>query len=152
MLYSCLANIRASPGRIASAKSHVNEGLFHFTSHGLYTNHIHVQRFFGFSQHTPVVHTKISLYTLVAHTHKDFFSHIIYTRKNPSIHIFLLHTYMRNIFLFLYIRRHFIHNASFFLSWFWFILFLFWTMFLKMKNSTRFRNFNKHYWQQWSKY
>jgi len=25
-------------------------------------------------------------------------------------------------------------------------------MFLKMKNSTRFRNFNKHYWQQRSKY
>ena len=65
------------------------------------------------------------LYTLVAHAHKDFFSHIIYTRKNPSIHIFLLHSYMRNIFLFLYIRRHlfttllsFYHDfGSFFLFW-----------------------------------
>ena len=63
-------------------------------------------KIFHFSQHTPMVYTKVSLYTLVAHTHKDFFSHIIYTRKNPSIHIFLLHSYMRNIFLFLYIRRH----------------------------------------------
>ena len=62
--------------------------------------------FFRFSQHTPLVHTKVSLYTLVAHTHRDFFSHITYTRKNPSIRIFFLHTYMRNIFLFLYIRRH----------------------------------------------
>jgi len=80
--------------------------LFLFTSHGLYTNPIYVQRFFHFSQHTPMVHTKVSLYKFVAHTHKDFFSHIIYTRKNPSIHIFLLHSYMINIFLFLYIRRH----------------------------------------------
>ena len=61
---------------------------------------------FRFSQHTPMFHTKVSLYTLVAHTHKDFFSHIIYTRKNPSIHISLPHSYMRNIFLFLYICRH----------------------------------------------
>ena len=73
-------------------------------------------KIFHFSQHTLMVHTKVSLYTIVAHTHKDFFSHIIYTRKNPSIHIFLLHSYMRNIFLFLYIRRHlFTTPLSFFL-------------------------------------
>ena len=71
-------------------------------------------KIFHFSQHTPMVYTKVSLYTLVAHTHKDFFSHIIYTRKNPSIHIFLLHLYMRNIFLFLYISVD-IYSQRFFL-------------------------------------
>jgi len=106
---------------------HVLE-LFLFTSHGLYTNPIYIQRFFRFFQCTPTVHTKVSLYTLVVHTHKNFSPRIIY--KKLSMHIFLSHTYI-NIFLFLYIRRHFIHNASFFLSWFWFILFLFWTMLLK---------------------
>ena len=37
--------------------------------------------FFHFFPHTPVVYTKVSLYTLVTHTHKNFFSHIIYTHK-----------------------------------------------------------------------
>ena len=76
--------------------------LFLFTSHSLYTNPIYVQRFFRFSQHTPVVHTKVSLYTLVAHTHENFFPRITYTHKNPSIHIFLLHTYKKTLFFSLY--------------------------------------------------
>ena len=70
--------------------------------------------FFRFSQHKPIVYTKVSLYTLVAHTHKNFFSHIIYTHKNPSIHIFLLHIYKKP-FSFLYIHRHDIYSQSFFL-------------------------------------
>ena len=64
---------------------------FLFTSHGLYSNPIYVQRFFHFSQHTLMVHTKVSSYTLVAHTHKNSFPRIISPQK-PSIHIFLLHT------------------------------------------------------------
>jgi len=82
---------------------------------------------------TPAVHTKVSLYTLVAHTHKDFFSHI--TRKNPSIHIFLLHSYMRNIFLFIYIRRHLFTTLLSFYHVFG-SFFLFWTTFLNEKFYT----------------
>ena len=77
--------------------------------------YLHSKIFFVFLQRTPMVHTNVSLYTLVVHTHKNFSTRIFY--KNPSMHIFL----------FLYIRRHFIHYTSlFFLSWFWFILFLGW--------------------------
>jgi len=91
--------------------------LFFFMSHSLYTNPIHVRRFFRFSQHTHVVHTKISLYTLVAHTHENFFPHIIYTHKNPSIHIFLLHTYIKKkpfFFFFIYVDILFTTLLSFY--------------------------------------
>ena len=80
--------------------------------------------FFCFFQHTPVVYTKVSLYTLVAHTHKNFFSHIIYTHK-ILLYTFSF-TYIKNSFLFfVYIDTTFVHNALFLaLSWFLFILFL----------------------------
>ena len=81
--------------------------------------------FFCFSQHTPMVHTKVSLYTFVAHTHKNFSPRITCTHKKPSIHIFLL----------LCIRRHFIHNASFFLLGF-LVHFIFRTTFLNEKLYT----------------
>ena len=108
-----------------AASNLFNSTLSLYVTQSIYKPYLRSTIFFRFSQHTPMVHTKVSLYTLVAHTHKDFFSHIIYTRKNPSIHIFLLHSYMRNIFLFLYIRRHlfttllsFYHDfGSFFLFW-----------------------------------
>ena len=99
-----------------------------------------------FSQHTLIVHTKFSSYTLVAHTHKNSFPRIIYTQK-PSIHIFLLHTCIdKNLFLFFMNMT----NASFFLLGF-LVHFIFRTTFLN-ENSTWFRNFNKHYWQQRNKY
>ena len=108
--------------------------LFLFTSHGLYTNPIYVQRFFHFSQHTLMVHTKVSSYTLVAHTHKNSFPRIIYTQK-PSIHIFLLHTCInKNLFLF-FMNMTFIHNASFFLLGF-LVHFIFRTTFLNEKLYT----------------
>ena len=69
--------------------------------------------FFRFSQHTPVVYTKVSLYILVAHTRKNFFSHIIYTHKNPSINISF--TYIKKLFSFLCIHRHDICSQRFFL-------------------------------------
>ena len=62
--------------------------------------------------HSLLTHTRISFHTLFTHA------------KNPSIHIFLLHSYMKNIFFFFsfYTQKSFythfpsIHNASFFLS------------------------------------
>ena len=89
-------------------------------------------KIFRFSQHTPVVHTKVSLYTLVAHTHKNFFSHIVYTHK-ILLYTFSFYIYInKNLFLFLYIRNHlFTTLLSFypdFGSFFWF-----WTTFLKWK-------------------
>ena len=94
--------------------------------------YLHSKIFFVFLQRTPMVHTKVSLYTLVVHTHKNFSTRIFY--KNPSMHIFL----------FLYIRRHFIHYTS--LSFIMILVhFIFRTTFLNEKNSTRFRNFYKHY-------
>ena len=99
-----------------------------------WSNPIYIQRFFVvFLQRTPTIHTKVSLYTLVAHTHKNFFPYIIFY-KNPSMHIFL----------FLYIRRHFIHYTSLFFIMI-LVHFIFRTTFLNEKNSTRFRNFYKHY-------
>jgi len=38
-------------------------------------------KIFYFSQHTLMVHTKVSSYTLAAHTHKNSFPCIIYTQK-----------------------------------------------------------------------
>ena len=105
-----------------------------FTSHGLYTNPIYIQRFFHFSQHTLIVHTKVSSYTLVAHTHKNSFPRII-THKNPFIHTFLLHIYInKNLFLF-FTNMTFIHNASFFLLGF-LVHFIFRTTFLNEKLYT----------------
>ena len=57
-------------------------------------------KIFRFSQHTPVVHTKVSLYTLVAHTHKNFFSHIVYTHK-ILLYTFSFYIYInKNLFSF----------------------------------------------------
>ena len=76
-----------------------------FTSHGLYTNPIYVQRFFHFSQHTLMVHTKVSSYTLVAHTHKNFSTRIFFYKKPFYAHFpFSLYTqtfYSQRFFLFI---------------------------------------------------
>ena len=108
----------------------------------LYVNTVYIQTlfmfkdfFFRFFKHTPVVYTKVSLYTLVAHTHKNFFSHIIYTHK-ILLYTFSF-TYIKNSFLFfVYIDTTFVHNALFLaLSWF-FVHFIFRTMFLNEKLYT----------------
>ena len=51
-----------------------------------------------FPTHTCGSYKSFFIYTHCSH--KNFFPHIIDTHKNPSIHIFLLHTYINNIFLF----------------------------------------------------
>ena len=75
-----------------------------FTSHGLYTNPIYIQRFFIFpNTHLWFTQKFLHIHSLLTHTRIPF--HASFTHKNPFIHTFL----------FLCIRRHFIHNASFFL-------------------------------------
>ncbi len=84
-----------------------------YVTRSIYKLYLH-SKIFHFSQHTLMVHTKVSSYTLVAHTHKDSFPRIIYTQR-PSIHTFLLHTCInKNLFLF-FMNMTFIHSASFFL-------------------------------------
>ena len=96
-----------------------------FTSHGLYTNPIYIQRFFHFFQHALMVHTKgFFIYTRCSHTQEFLSTHHLHT-KNPFIHTFL----------FLCICRHFIHNASFFLLGF-LVHFIFRTTFLNEKLYT----------------
>jgi len=112
----------------------------------LYVNTVYIQTpfmfkdfFFHFFFHTPIVYTKVSLYTLIAHIHKNFFSHIVHTHK-ILLYTFSFYIYInKNLFLFL-MNMTFIHNASFFLSGI-LVHFIFRTTFLK-KNSTQFR---KHY-------
>ena len=109
-----------------------------FTSHGqtLFT----FKDLFRFSPtHTYGSYKSFFIYTRCSHTQEFLYTYFFY--KNPSMHIFL----------FLYIRRHFIHNTSFFFIMI-LVHFIFRTTFLNEKNSTRFRNFYKHYWQQRNKY
>jgi len=106
-----------------------------FTSHGLYTNPIYIQRSFSFfPQRTPMAHTKVSLYTFVAHTHKNSFPRIIYTQR-PSIHIFLLYTCIdKNFFSFLY--EHGFYSQRFSLLLGFLVHFIFRTTFLNEKLYT----------------
>ena len=84
-----------------------------FLRHTVYIQTLFTFKDFHFSQHTLMVHTKVSSYTLVAHTHKNSFPRIIYTQR-PSIHIFLLHTCInKNLFSFLY--EHDFYSQRFFL-------------------------------------
>ena len=69
-----------------------------FTSHGLYTNLIYTQRFFHFSQHTYGSHKDFFMYTRCSHIRIPF--HASFTNKNPSIQIFLLHTWITKNFFF----------------------------------------------------
>ena len=88
--------------------------------------------FFIFLQHTPMVYTKVSLYTLVVHTHKNFSTRIFLYTKKPFIHTFFLHICInKNLFLF-FMNMTFIHNASFFLLGF-LVHFTFRTTFLNEK-------------------
>jgi len=74
----------------------IHDKLFLYTHYNSFSlrhmvyiqNPIYVQRFFCFFQHTPMVHTKVSLYTLVAHTHKNFFPRITYTQKKILLYTF----------------------------------------------------------------
>jgi len=104
-----------------------------FTSHGLYTNPIYIQRFFIFSNtHLWFTQNFLHIHSLLTHTRIPF--HASFTHKNPSIHIFLLHTCI-NKTLFLFFMNTFIHNASFFLLVF-LIHFTFRTTFLNEKLYT----------------
>jgi len=103
---------------------------------------------FSFFQHTLVVYTKISLYTLITHTQEFLFTPYLQTHKILS-YIFSF-TYEK-LFSFLYIYRHDICSQRFFLFLIFvnimiFVHFIFRTTFLN-ENSTRFWNFNKHYRQ-----
>ena len=106
-----------------------------FTSHGLYTNPIYIQRFFHFFSNTHLWFTQkfLHIHSLLTHTRIPF--HASFTHKNPSIHIFLLHTCInKNLFLF-FMNMTFIHNASFFLLGF-LVHFIFRTTFLNEKLYT----------------
>ena len=95
-----------------------------FTSHGLFTILIYIQRFLFLTTH---LYTKV--HSLLTRTRIPF--HTSFTHRNPSVHIFLLHTGIdKNLFPF-FMNMTFIHNASF-SFYFWFILF-FRTTFLNEK-------------------
>jgi len=97
--------------------------------------YLHSKIFFVFHQHTPMVYSKVSLYTLVVHTHKNFSTCIFYTQKKPFIHTFFLHICInKNLFLF-FMNMTFIHNTSFFLLGF-LVHFTFRTTFLNEKFYT----------------
>ena len=83
-----------------------------------------------FPTHTSGPYKSFFIYTRCSHTQEFLSTHHLH--KNPSIHIFLLHTYIKTFFFFLYIRRHFIDNASFFLLGF-LVHFTFRTTFLNEK-------------------
>ena len=131
----------------------------HIKTLSLYVNTINIQILFMFKDlffsffptQTNSLYKSFFIYTRRSHTQEFLFTHYLHTQKSFYTHFPFTYIYKKP-FSFLYIRRHFIHNASFFLSWVWFILFLFWTKFQKMKNSMRFKNFNRHYWQPRSKY
>ena len=115
----------------------IHDKLFLYTHwnslslHHMIKPYLHSKIFSVFLQHTPMAHTKVSLYTLIAHTHKNFFPRIIYTQR-PFIHIFLLHTCIdKNLFLF-FMNMTFIHNASFFFIMI-LVYFIFKTTFLNEK-------------------
>ena len=78
-----------------------------FTSHGLYTIPIYIQRFF--ISHNTHLYTKV--HSLLTRTRIPF--RASFTHRNPSVHIFLLPTRIdKNLFLF-FMNMAFIHNASF---------------------------------------
>ncbi len=61
-----------------------------FTSHGLYTNPIYIQRFFIFpNTHLWFTQKFLHIHSLLTHTRIPF--HASFTHKNPSIDIFLDH-------------------------------------------------------------
>ena len=108
--------------------------LFLFTSHGLYTNPIYVQRFFSFfPTHTYGSYKSFFIYTRCSHTQEFLSTHHLHT-KIFYTH-FLLHTCInKNLFLF-FMNMTFIHNASFFLLGF-LVHFIFRTTFLNEKLYT----------------
>jgi len=86
---------------------YTHQNSFLYVTQSIYEPYF-CSKIFHFSQHTPVVHTKVSLYKLVAHTHKNSFPRIIYTQKSFYTHF----PFKKHFFLFLYIRRHFIHKMK----------------------------------------
>ena len=56
-----------------------------YVTRSIYKPYLH-SKIFHFSQHTLMVHTKVSSYTLVAHTHKNSFPRIIYTQESFYTH------------------------------------------------------------------
>jgi len=108
--------------------------LFLYVTRSIYKPYSCSKISFFICPHTPIVYTKVSLYTLVAHTQESLFTHCLHT-QNPFIHTFLLHIYInKNLFLF-FMNMTFIHNASFFLSGF-LVHFIFRRTFLNEKLHT----------------
>ena len=118
---------------------------FSLYEHGLYKNSIPIQRllFHFFKIHSWFIQKFLYIPSLF--THKNFlFAHYLHTHK-----IFpYIFTY-KNSFLFFSYRHDIFSQRLFFYSWRYhdfFVHFIFRTTFLN-ENSTRFRNFNKHYRQ-----
>ena len=106
-----------------------------FTSHGIYTNPIYIQRFSFFPTHPYGSHKGFFIYTRCSPTQEFLYTYFLYKKKKPFIHIFLLHTCIyTNHFLF-FMNMTFIHNASFFLLGF-LVHFIFRTTFLNEKLYT----------------
>ena len=120
----------------------------------LYVNTVYIQTLFMFKDfffsffptHTRSLYKSFFIYTRRSHTQEFLFTHYLHT-QNPSIHIFFY--IYKKLFSFLCIHRHDICSQRFFLIFGVITIlvhFIFRTTFLN-ENSTRFRNFNKHYRQ-----
>ena len=130
----------------------IHDKLFLYTHWNSFSlrHTVYIQTLFTFKDfsffptHTYSSHKSFFIYTRCLHIQEFLSTHYLHTR-NPFIHIFLFHTciYTKTFFLF-FTNMTFIHNASFFLLGF-FGSFYFLRRHSYMKNSTRFRNFNKHY-------
>ena len=78
--------------------------------------YLHSKIFFVFLQHTPMAHTKVSLYTFVAHTHKNFSPRITYTHKTFYTHFPFTYRYIyKNTFSFLYEHDFYSQRFSLFI-------------------------------------
>ena len=84
-----------------------------YVTRSIYKPYLH-SKIFHFSQHTLMVHTKVSSYTLVAYTHKNFSPRIVYTHGILLYTLsFYTHIYKQKPFSFLY--EHDIYSQRFFL-------------------------------------
>ena len=92
-----------------------------YVTRSIYKPYLHSKIFSFFPTHTYSSHKSFFIYTRCSHTQEFLSTHHLHT-KNPFIHTFL----------FLCIRRHFIHNASFFFIMI-LVHFIFRTTFLNKK-------------------
>ena len=136
--------------KLFSVYTRIKKDSFPLYQHGLYKTSIPFSKisFSFFNIHSLFIQ-KFSLYTIIAYTQEFLFTHYLYTQN-----LFIHFLYTKILFFSLYTDVTFVHNASFFsYSWCYHDVcsFYFRTTFLN-ENSTRFRNFNKHYRQQRSKH